>query len=84
MKKFLILAVGAVLGVDACAPYYAPPAPPPPGPVVTGVVAVEDRPYYVHGPYYIVQGQRWVWVHGHWGWHHGRRVWIHGRYVLRG
>ena len=86
MKKLLFVSLLALLAVDACAPYYAgPPAPPPPpGPVVGGVtVAVEDQPYYVHGPYYYVRGQRWVWVHGHWAWRHGRRVWVHGRYVVR-
>jgi hypothetical protein len=85
MKKLLMLSLGAVMSVGACAPYYAgPPGPPPPGPVVTGVVAVEDRPYYVRGPYYIEHGRRYVWVRGHWGWRHGRRFWIHGRYVVRG
>ena len=87
MKKLLIIALGGLLGLDACAPYYgyAPPAPPPPGPVVGGVtIAVGDQPYYTHGPYYIVRGRRYVWVHGHWAHRHGRRVWIHGRYVVRG
>jgi len=86
MKKSFILSLGAVLTLGACAPYYAGPPgpPPPPGPVVTGVVAIEDRPYYVRGPYYIEGGRRFVWVPGHWGRRHGHRVWIHGRYVVRG
>lgn len=86
MKKLLILSLGALLGADACAPYYAgPPAPPPPGPVAGEVtVAVGDQPYYVHGPYYIEHGRRWVWISGHWGRLHGRRVWVHGHYALRG
>ena len=48
------------------------------------VVAVDDRPYYARGPYYIEHGRRWVWVNGHWGRRHGHRVWIHGRYLVRG
>jgi len=80
MKSWLILLLGLVTLLSACAPapYYGPAAPP------TGVVvAVEDRPYYVRGPYYIEHGHRWVWVGGHWGHRHGRRVWIHGHYAVR-
>ena len=84
MKKLAIALLGAVVLLDgACTSYYAgPPAPPPPGPSV--VVAVEDQPYYVHGPFYWYGGRRYVWVAGHWGHRHGKRVWIHGRYVVRG
>jgi hypothetical protein len=44
---------------------------------------VEDQPYYVHGPYYVDHGHRWVWAGGHWGHRHGRRIWVHGHYVVR-
>jgi hypothetical protein len=81
MKKLLILSLGVLLCADAC--YVGTPGPPAP----SGggfVVAVEDRPYYVRGPYYIDHGRRYVWISGHWARHHGRRVWVHGHYVLRG
>jgi hypothetical protein len=80
MKSWLILLLGMVTLLSACAPapYYGPAAPPP-----GVVVAVEDRPYYVRGPYYVEHGRRWVWVAGHWGHRHGRRVWIHGHYSVR-
>jgi hypothetical protein len=45
---------------------------------------VDDRPYYVRGPYYLEHGRRYVWVNGHWTRRNGRRVWVHGHYVLRG
>jgi hypothetical protein len=78
-KRELLILVSLVLGISACAPVAVVGPAPPPGGVV---VAVEDRPYYVHGPSYFVQGRRWIWVSGHWGWRHHRRVWIHGHYVL--
>ena len=78
MKRSLILLLGVVMLSGACAPVVVGPGHAP------GVyVAVDDRPYYVRGPFYIESGRRWVWVHGHWGHRHGRRIWIHGRYVLR-
>lgn len=80
MKNSLIIVFGVLLCTGGCAPVVYEPAGPQPG----YVVAVEDRPYYVHGPYYIENGRRWVWVTGHWGRHHGRRFWVHGHYVLRG
>jgi WXXGXW repeat (2 copies) len=43
-------------------------------------VAVGDRPYYVHGPWYYAGHRRYVWIPGHWGWRHHRQVWIHGHY----
>lgn len=46
-------------------------------------VAIEDRPYYVHGPGYYAGRSYYVWKPGHWAVRHGRRVWIHGHYVLR-
>jgi hypothetical protein len=80
MKRSLILLLGVLTLSGACAPVVVGPAGPTPG----VYVAVEDRPYYVRGPYYIEHGRRWVWIQGHWSRHHGRRVWVHGRYVLRG
>ena len=47
------------------------------------VIAVGDRPYYTHGPFYVEGGVRWEWVPGHWAIRHHQRVWIHGRYVRR-
>ena len=44
-------------------------------------IDVGDRPYYVHGGGYWVNGVYWVWVPGHWGPHHRR--WIHGHYAPR-
>ncbi len=79
MKKSIIILLVVVLGVSACAPVIVGP---PTGP--TGfAVAVEDRPYYVRGPYYVEQGRRWVWVGGHWSRRHGHRIWIRGHYILR-
>jgi hypothetical protein len=79
MKKSLIILLGVVLCTAACAPVVVGPTP-----RAGFVVAVDDRPYYAHGPYYIEHGRRWVWVNGHWARRHGHRIWIHGRYVLRG
>jgi len=45
-------------------------------------IAVGDRAYYVHGPFYYVGPTRYVWVRGHWAWRHHHRVWIHGYYVV--
>ncbi len=45
-------------------------------------IAVGDRPYYMHGPYFYVGPARYVWVRGHWAWRHHHRVWIHGYYVV--
>lgn len=46
-------------------------------------VAVDDRPYYVHGGSYWRGGGYYVWRPGHWRHHHGHRVWVHGDYVVR-
>ena len=46
-------------------------------------VAIGDRPYYVHGPWYWHGGVRWYWVHGHYAWRHHHRVWIPGHYAPR-
>jgi hypothetical protein len=46
-------------------------------------VAIGDRPYYVHGPFYYVGPVRYVWIPGHWGWRHHHRAWIHGHYAPR-
>ena len=80
MKKLLIPLFGILLCTSSCV--VETPGPPLPGPRV--VVAVEDRPYYVRGPYYLERGHRYVWLSGHWVRRHGRRVWVHGHYVLRG
>jgi hypothetical protein len=77
-KTWVLFLIGVVLSIDACAP-VAVVGPPPRAGIV---VAVEDRPYYVRGPYYVAHGRRWVWVSGHWAWRHYRRVWVHGHYVL--
>jgi hypothetical protein len=78
MKPFLrLISLMTVFWINGCAVDVV--APPPSG----VVIAVEDRPYYVHGPWYVVEGRRWVWVHGHWSHHHHRRAWVHGRYVRR-
>ncbi len=85
MKNLITLSLGVVLAAGACAPYYVGPAGPAPGPVYGSVtVAVQDRPYYVRGPYYIESGRRYVWVAGHWSRRHGRKHWVHGHYALRG
>ena len=79
MKPYLtIIVLGAVLCTGACAVEVAGPVPPP-----GVVVAVDDRPFYIHGPWYVVDGHRWVWVGGHWVIRRGHRVWVHGAYVRR-
>jgi len=80
MKLYLMILLGVVLCTGACAPVVVQGPPPP---VATVAVEVGDQPYYVHGPYYVTRGQRWVWVGGHWAFRHHQRVWIHGHYVLR-
>ena len=79
MKKSLIILLGVTLTVGACAPVVYGPA----GPRAGFVVAVEDRPYYTRGPYYIERGRRYVWIRGHWDRRHGKRFWVPGRYVVR-
>lgn len=82
MKKSLILLLGIVLVTGACAPVvYGPPVGP--APRAGFVVAVDDRPYYTRGPYYVQRGRHYAWVPGHWSHRYGRRVWIHGHYALR-
>jgi hypothetical protein len=46
-------------------------------------IAIGDRPYYVHGPWYWNHGVRWYWIPGHWGWRHHHQVWIPGHYAPR-
>jgi hypothetical protein len=82
MKRTLIVLVGVVLSIGACAPVYGPAYGP--APSVGYVVAVGDRPYYTRGPYYVYRGRRHVWINGYWAHRYGRRVWVHGRYVIRG
>ena len=46
-------------------------------------IAIGDRPYYNHGPWYWNGGVRWYWIPGHWGWRHHHQVWIPGHYAPR-
>ena len=82
LKQYLrVASLGAALSMSACAvDVTGPPLPPPPPDVV---VAVEDQPYYVQGPWYTVNGYRHVWVGGHWRRHHHQRLWVHGTYRRR-
>ncbi|MGI8889438.1 MAG: hypothetical protein ACR2G0_01460 [Chthoniobacterales bacterium] len=82
MNLSLIALLAITLCTSACV--VGPPVAVAPGPGPTFAVAVEDRPYYVRGPYYLEQGRRYGWVNGHWSRRHGRRVWVHGHYALRG
>ena len=80
MKQYLtLISIGAVLCAGACAPVEVT-GPPPPSAIV---VAEEDRPFYIHGPEYIVEGHPWVWVGGHWVVRAHKRVWVHGHYVRK-
>jgi hypothetical protein len=82
MKPNLMILMGIMLCVGACAPTVVQ-TPPPPPPSATVAVEVGDQPYYVHGPYYVAGGRRWVWIGGHWAIRNHHRVWIHGHYVVR-
>ena len=82
----LILVSVAIAGVACTGPYYGPGyAGPGPyydsgyGSSASVVVAVQDRPYYTHGPGYYVGRAYYVWRPGHWS---RRGVWIPGHYVL--
>jgi len=46
----------------------------------SAAVAVEDRPYYTHGPGYYVGSLYYAWRPGHWSVR--RHAWIPGHYVL--
>jgi len=46
-------------------------------------IAIGDRPYYTHGPWYWNHGVRWYWIPGHWGWRHHLQVWVQGHYAPR-
>jgi len=82
MKVSLTLLSAAFLLICGCTTtVVGPPGPPLPPANVT--IAVEDRPYYVRGPYYVEGGRHYFWVSGHWAHRYGHRVWIHGHYVLR-
>ncbi|HEY2801430.1 MAG TPA: hypothetical protein VGI85_12600 [Chthoniobacterales bacterium] len=88
MKKSLILLLGVTLSCGACTGYIAGPVPPP-GPGYYGpsggvAIAVEDRPYYVHGGGYYSRGMHYRWVGGHWVYRGHRRHWVHGHYIGRG
>ncbi|HYY12878.1 MAG TPA: hypothetical protein VE758_00430 [Chthoniobacterales bacterium] len=95
LTSLLLLLVSAALGAGGCtdryyatAPYYGPGyAGPAPyygagyGVSSTSVaVAVEDRPYYTHGPGYYVGSAYYAWRPGHWSRYSHR--WIPGHYVL--
>jgi hypothetical protein len=83
----LLLLVSVALGVDGCGGYYAGGAAYGPGPYygsgyagsTSVVVAVQDRPYYTHGPGYYVGGAYYAWRPGHWS---RRGYWVPGHYVL--
>jgi len=81
----LLVLIVVALGLAACGgPYYGPGyAAPGPyyGPSSASVVvAVQDRPYYTHGPGYYVGRSYYAWRPGHWS-RYGHR-WIPGHYVL--
>jgi hypothetical protein len=44
-------------------------------------IAIGDRPYYKHGPWYWHGRVKWYWIPGHWRHHH--HVWIPGHYAPR-
>jgi hypothetical protein len=46
-------------------------------------IAIEDRPYYTHGPGYWAGRRYYVWRGGHWRHRHGGRIWVPGHYVIR-
>jgi len=46
-------------------------------------IAIGDRPYYLHGPWYYNNGVRWYWIPGHWAWRHHHQVWVPGHYAPR-
>jgi hypothetical protein len=46
-------------------------------------IAIGDRPYYLHGPWYWNNGVRWYWIPGHHSWRHHHLVWIPGHYAPR-
>ena len=73
MKSKLAMLCAALLCIGGVAPTAN---------AVAISIAVGDRAYYVHGPFYYVGPTRYVWVRGHWAWRHHHRVWIHGYYVV--
>ena len=82
----LILVSIAIAGGACTGPSYGPGyAGPGPyygsgyGSSASVVVAVQDRPYYTHGPGYYVGRAYYAWRPGHWS---RRGVWVPGHYVL--
>ena len=82
-SSFLLVLLA--IDVGGCGgPYYGPGyAGPGPyyGSSASVVVAVQDRPYYTHGPGYYVGGVYYAWRPGHWSRRHPG-VWVPGHYVL--
>lgn len=89
LSSFLLAALLLAIAVGGCGgPYYGPgyagPGPyygPGYGSSASVVVAVEDRPYYTHGPGYYVGRSYYAWRPGHWSRRHPG-VWVPGHYVL--
>jgi hypothetical protein len=84
MKLSLLSLLGAALLSTACTGYVAETggyAPGYYGPQAGVAIAVEDRPYYTRGPYYVSRGTRYRWRSGHYVYRGGQRVWVHGHYV---
>ena len=84
--RILFVFVFAVAVVGCAGPYYGPGYATSgpyygPGYASSGsvVVAVQDRPYYTHGPGYYVGRSYYAWRPGHWS-RYG--TWIPGHYVL--
>jgi WXXGXW repeat (2 copies) len=84
----LLLLLSVAVGVEGCGGgYYASGAAYGPGPYygsgyagsTSVVVAVQDRPYYTHGPGYYVGRTYYAWRPGHWS---RRGYWVPGHYVL--
>jgi hypothetical protein len=86
LKRLAVLLLVAVGAAGCGGPYYGPgyagPGPyygPGYGSSASVVVAVQDRPYYTHGPGYYVGRSYYAWRPGHWS---RRGVWVPGHYVL--
>jgi hypothetical protein len=75
MKYKLAILLAALVFAGAMTPKSAD--------AFTVEIAIGDRPYYNHGPWYWNHGVRWYWIPGHWGWRHHHQVWIPGHYAPR-
>jgi hypothetical protein len=78
MKRTLITLIGVLIGIATLTPVAVTNAA-----SASVEIAIGDRPYYTHGPYYVENGVRWEWVPGHWATKHHKRVWVHGHYARR-